>query len=127
MSAVVASTLTIIVVFLPLLLIKGQAGQMFTQFALVVIFSIAISLLDATTVVPMLSSRLIQGEAHHENVEDGHRRNLIERLFHRFGIWLNALDASYRSGLRWTLRHRFWVLGGAAAVSAASFLLVPQI
>ena len=40
-SAVIASTVTIIVVFLPLLLIKGQAGQMFTQFALVVIFSIS--------------------------------------------------------------------------------------
>src|SRR5207249_9540100 len=91
-SAVVASTLTVMVVFLPLLLIKGQSGQMFTQFALVVIFSIAVSLLDATTVVPMLASRLIQGEAHHENVEDGHKRNLIERLFHQFGLWLDALD-----------------------------------
>src|SRR5205085_10243365 len=76
-SAVVASTLTIMVVFLPLLLIKGQAGQMFTQFALVVMFSIAVSLLDATTVVPMLASRLIQGEAHAEKLE-GHRYNLVE-------------------------------------------------
>jgi HAE1 family hydrophobic/amphiphilic exporter-1 len=126
-SAVVASTLTIIVVFLPLLLIKGQSGQMFTQFALVVIFSIAVSLLDATTVVPMLASRLIQGEAHHENMEDGHRRNLIERLFYRFGKWLDALDAAYRNGLRWAIHHRIWILGGAVAVSAASFLLVPQI
>src|SRR4051812_40088157 len=86
-SAVVASTLTIMVVFLPLLLIKGQAGQMFTQFALVVIFSIAVSLLDATTVVPMLASRLIQGEAHREEAADEHRRGFWERLFHRFGQW----------------------------------------
>jgi len=56
MSAVFASTWTVMVVFLPLLLIKGQAGQMFTQFALVVIFSLAVSLLDATTVVPMLAT-----------------------------------------------------------------------
>src|SRR5947207_11771577 len=76
-SAVVASTLTIIVVFMPLLLIKGQAGQMFTQFALVVIFSIAVSLLDATTVVPMLASRLIRGEAHHEDMEDGTQHNWL--------------------------------------------------
>src|SRR5438128_3862810 len=126
LSAVVASTLTVIVVFLPLLLLKGQAGQMFTQFALVVIFSIAVSLLDATTVVPMLASRLIQGEAHAENVED-HPHNWIERMFARFGQWLDALDHSYRNGLQWALRHRWWVLGGAAAISAASFLLVPQI
>ncbi len=125
-SAVVASTLTIMVVFLPLLLIKGQAGQMFTQFALVVIFSIAVSLLDATTVVPMLASRLIQGEAHRENVED-HKHGLIERLFARFGKWLDALDAAYHNGLRWAIHHRFWVLGGIVAISAASFLLVPYI
>src|SRR5437016_11187052 len=105
-SAVIASTLTIIVVFLPLLLIKGQAGQMFTQFALVVIFSITVSLLDATTVVPMLASRLIQGDAHHEEVEDGHRRNWIERQFHRFGLMLDSMDRSYRRGLQWTLKHR---------------------
>ena len=53
MSAVIASTWTVMIVFLPLLLIKGQSGQMFTQFALVVIFSMAVSLLDATTVVPL--------------------------------------------------------------------------
>src|SRR5205823_7269110 len=60
--AVIASTITVMVVFLPLLLIQGLAGQMFIQFALVVIFSIAISLLDALTVVPMLASRLIKEE-----------------------------------------------------------------
>ncbi len=127
MSAVLASTITVMVVFLPLLLIKGQAGQMYTQFALVVIFSIAVSLLDATTVVPMLASRLIHGEAHHENLADGHRRNWLERLFYRFGQWFDALDTSYRNGLRWAIRHRFWVIGGATAVSAASFILWPRV
>jgi HAE1 family hydrophobic/amphiphilic exporter-1 len=126
-SAVVASTVTIMVVFLPLLLIKGQAGQMYTQFALVVIFSMAVSLLDATTVVPMLASRLIQGDAHHELVNDGHQKNLIERLFTRFGVWFDALDDSYRNGLKWALRHRFWIIGGAVGISLASFLLWPQV
>jgi HAE1 family hydrophobic/amphiphilic exporter-1 len=125
-SAVLASTLTIMVVFLPLLLIKGQAGQMFTQFALVVIFSIAVSLLDATTVVPMLASRLIKGEAHRENIED-HRHGFMERMFNRFGIWFEALDNSYRNGLRWALRHRIWVILGAMGITLASLLLVPQI
>jgi len=127
MSAVVASTLTIMVVFLPLLLIKGQAGQMFTQFALVVIFSIAVSLLDATTVVPMLASRLIHGEAHLENLDNGHLHSLTGQLFFRFGQWLEALDRSYRNGLAWALHHRPWIIGGAILISAASFLLVPQV
>jgi HAE1 family hydrophobic/amphiphilic exporter-1 len=125
-NAVLASTLTIMVVFLPLLLIKGQAGQMFTQFALVVIFSIAVSLLDATTVTPMLASRIISGEAHLENLQ-GHRATLLQRLFYRFGMWFEALDASYRRGLHWAIHHRIWIIGCAAAVSGASLLLVPQI
>jgi HAE1 family hydrophobic/amphiphilic exporter-1 len=126
-SAVVSSTITIMVVFLPLLLIKGQAGQMYTQFALVVIFSMAVSLLDAMTVVPMLASRLIQGDAHHEELADGHKRNLIESLFHRFGQWFNALDASYRNALGWTLKHRYWILIGAGVITACSMLLWPMI
>lgn len=124
MSAVVASTFTIIVVFLPLLLIKGQSGQMFAQFALVVMFSIAISLLDATSVVPMLASRLISREAHHENAEP---RNFLEKQFALWGRWLDALDETYKNGLRWALRRRWWVIGGAVAATAASFLLVPML
>ena len=125
-SAVVASTITIIVVFLPLMLIKGQAGQMFTQFALVVIFSILVSLLDATTVVPMLASRLIKerkpGEAS-SDAEGGSSKG----LFGVFGRWFTALDHSYRNGLGWAIRHRALVVSLALGVTALSFLLLPQI
>lgn len=126
-SAVVASTFTIVVVFLPLMLIRGQAGQMFTQFALVVIFSILVSLLDATTVVPMLASRVIKGEAHHEMIAGEGERTRLERIFAKCGVLLNGLDASYRRGLGWAIHHRFHVLAGAALISAASFLLIPYI
>ncbi len=127
MGAVLASTFTVMVVFLPLLLIKGQAGQMFTQFALVVIFSILVSLLDAATVVPMLASRMIQGDAHHEDIEDGHKRGIRERMFHRFGQWFDSMDESYRNGLRWALRHRYAIIGGAATLTAATFLMAPYV
>jgi HAE1 family hydrophobic/amphiphilic exporter-1 len=127
MSAVVASTWTVMVVFLPLLLIKGQAGQMFTQFALVVIFSLAVSLLVATTVVPLLATRLIHGEAHREAMENGSRRSLVGRAFVRFGEWFNALDAAYRRGLRWAIRHRALTISGAVAILGLSLLLIPQI
>ncbi len=128
-SAVVASTWTVMVVFLPLLLIKGQSGQMFTQFALVVIFSLAVSLLDATTVVPMLASRFISGEAHAENLSNASsdHQNLLMRMFHRCGVWFDALDNSYREGLRWALSHKRLVIGGALTITVASFLLWPFV
>lgn len=127
LSAVIASTLTVMIVFLPLLLIRGQAGQMFTQFGLVVVFAMAVSLLSATTIVPMLASRLVHGEAHREVLANGHRRGLMERLFMRWGAWFDALDEAYRGGLRWALRHRPWVILIALAITASTALLVPHI
>ena len=133
-SAVVASTLTIIIVFFPLMLIKGQAGQMFTQFAVVVIAAISISLLDATTVVPMLASRFIseaevEEEAHPELVaQRGRKVGPIGRIFNWAGKRFNALDASYHRGLIWSLRHRWWVFGGGIALTAIlCVFLLPSI
>ena len=127
-SAVVASTWTVMVVFLPLLLIKGQSGQMFTQFALVVIFSLAVSLLDAATVVPMLATRLISPEKHTGLVENGHgSQSRQARIFTKMGLWFSALDESYRRGLRWALSHRWQTIGGALGITLLSFVLVPQI
>ncbi len=136
-SAVFASTITIMVVFLPLFLIKGQSGQLFTQFALVVIFSIAISLLDALTVVPMLASRFIkqeQIEAENERnekrrhgIKDDQRRSALTVVFDWFGDRFDALDAAYHRALAWALQHRWPVVIGAVCLTAASALLIPQI
>jgi HAE1 family hydrophobic/amphiphilic exporter-1 len=142
-GAVIASTITIMVVFLPLFLIQGLAGQMFTQFALVVIFSMAISLLDALTVVPMLASRLIKEEEVEAEAMDfsehtsgngkrppneTHKNGgFVKRIFDWFGERFRALDAAYHRRLLWALQHRGWVVGGALALTAATFLLVPQI
>ena len=128
LTAVVASTVTIMIVFLPLLLIKGQSGQMFTQLALVVIFSIAVSLLDATTVVPMLASRLIKNEAEspHPNKPEK-AKGFLQRFFDWSGEKFDALDNSYRNGLVWSLKHRWMVVGGAFGACGLSLLLVPYI
>ena len=58
-SAVLASTITVVTVFVPLLLIPGLQGLIFGPFALVIIVGVAISLLVATTTVPMLSSIML--------------------------------------------------------------------
>lgn len=129
MTAVVASTLTIMIVFLPLLLIRGQAGQMFTQLALVVIFSIGVSLLDAATVVPMLASRLIRPEDDPDGEAAQRQKNVgpLTRFFRWAGRKFDALDNSYRNGLQWALRHRWRVVGGAFGACALSLLLLPFI
>jgi len=128
MSAVFASTWTVMVVFLPLVFIKGQAGQMYTQFALVVVFSLAISLVVALTVVPMLATRLISGEAHAENISGtGAHRNLLQLAFRRAGMWFDALDRSYRNGLQWAIHHRLAVIVGAVVITVGSVPIMRQV
>jgi len=122
-SAVVASTITIMVVFLPLFLIRGQAGQLFTQFALVVIFSIAVSLLDALTVVPMLASRMIKIDHNAAPKEKGAVTRFADWLGERF----DALDHSYRDSLRIALKRRWVVILFALSLTGASLLLIPYI
>lgn len=135
-AAVIASTLTIMIVFLPLLLIKGQSGQTFSQFAFVVISSIAVSLLDALTVVPMLASRFIKTPADEEDAQqnagggaqNGKRKpGWVQKAFGRLGAWFDRLDRSYQNALRSALGKRGWILGGAVLLTAGSLLLVPQI
>lgn len=129
MTAVIASTITIMIVFLPLLLIQGQSGQMFTQLALVVIFSISVSLLDAITVVPMLASRLIKAEDYEHGEESiGKNDNtILGRFFRWSGHQFEALDRNYRNALQWSLGHRWWVVGGAFGACGLSMLLIPYI
>jgi HAE1 family hydrophobic/amphiphilic exporter-1 len=128
-SAVMASTWTVMVVFLPLFLIKGQAGQMYTQFALVVIFSIAVSLLDATTVVPMLATRLITRPPETE-VPVAERRGMQGlglRIFATFGRWFEVIENTYRHGLRWAIHHRPLTMGIAVLFTLICLPLVPFV
>ena len=131
--AVLASTLTVMIVFLPLLLVKGQAGQTFIQFALVVIFSMAVSLLDAATVVPMLASRMIHErdimvEAHKElRGELGFKSSPLSRAFDAVGDWFHRLDASYRRILIWAIRHRPAVIAVALSAVVCAAALWPFV
>jgi HAE1 family hydrophobic/amphiphilic exporter-1 len=58
-GAVFASTMTTIAVFLPVIFMKDEAGQLFRDIALAITFSVALSLVVSVTVIPMLSNRLM--------------------------------------------------------------------
>src|SRR5699024_4369989 len=66
--AVIASTTTTLVVFLPIVYVEGIASDMFTPLALTVSFSLLASLIVSVTIVPMLSSKLLS-----KAMEDGRR------------------------------------------------------
>ena len=72
-TAVLASTITVVTVFVPLLLIPGLQGLIFGPFAIVIIVGVAISLLVATTTVPMLSSFMLDANSAHAAGRRGDR------------------------------------------------------
>lgn len=93
-GAIAASTLTTLAVFVPVIFISGLIGQIFTEFALTISFSLFASLIVAFTVVPMMASRMLKEPK--RNVEARRRRS-------------KSLNSFVRS-VRWALRHRILVL-----------------
>ncbi|MFD2629387.1 efflux RND transporter permease subunit [Oceanobacillus kapialis] len=113
--AVIASTTTTLVVFLPIVYVEGIASDLFTPLALAVSFSLIASLIVAVTLVPMLSSKLLS-----KAMEDNGRRY----WFDRFLGWLNN---KYRSVLKWVLGHRKTSITASVLAIVASLGLIPFI
>lgn len=115
--AILASTLTTIVVFIPLAFIQGLVGAFFLPFALTVCFALVASLVVALTAVPVLGAYLLRPGDLPEGAGDEN-----ETFVHE--TWMQR---AYTPILHWTLRHKAITLGGAAAVTAASLLLLAVI
>jgi HAE1 family hydrophobic/amphiphilic exporter-1 len=119
-QAVTASTLTTIVVFLPVVFIPGTVGVMFQQLAWVVFFSLVVSLIVSLTVIPVLCAKYL-----HVNRERS--RGYLGRLSAAIEGPLQWLDSTYESSLRWALRHRALVILAAAGVFTSSLYIYPLI
>ncbi|MEQ9095550.1 MAG: efflux RND transporter permease subunit [Phycisphaerales bacterium] len=119
--AILASTITTLVIFLPLIFVEGVSGVLFSELAYVIAFSLVCSLVIALSVVPMLASRLLQ--TNEQAARDDWRSRLKARSDRAFG----AIDGGYKTALGWVLHHRVLVLLGAAVVFAASVASLPVL
>jgi len=122
-AAIVASTLTTLVVFLPMIFVRGMAGVMFKQFIFVVSFALACSLASALTLVPMLSSLILKPASHAPAEKPG----LLGMLFSLSGRFLKGLEDSYKQILAYALSHRKRVLLAASLLFGGSLLLFPLV
>lgn len=104
--AVMATTFTLVAVFVPVAFMQGITGQFFRQFGLTITVAVLISLFVAFTLDPMLSARLARARAPGEHRVD---HPLVARV--RAG--LDALDRAYARSLAWVLAHRRLTVAGA--------------
>ncbi len=116
--AVLATTFSIVAVFVPVAFMKGIVGRFFFQFGMTVTFAVLVSLFVSFTLDPMLSSRWYDPD-----VERKGKRHLVARVLDRFNNWFDRTADRYRIVVGWTLKHRKTVLL-VAALSLVSGLVV---
>ena len=118
--AVLASTITTIVVFLPVVFITGIARLLFTPLALTVAFSLIASYFVSLTVIPVLSRRYL-----HPEVEEllPSSPSAFDRLKWRLKELFERIDAAYQSTLNWALARRKTVVIGVVAAFLGSLPL----
>ncbi len=122
-TAIIASTLTTVVVFLPLVFVRGMAGVMFKQLAYVISFALLCSMGTALTLVPMLSAKFL----HPVSMDKTADETLIHRIFRITGRFLLAVENRYKRLLHHALNHRLAVVVIAVALLAGSIALVPLV
>jgi HAE1 family hydrophobic/amphiphilic exporter-1 len=121
-SAILASILTHIAVFVPLLFLTGVSSIMFRQLSVVVCFSLLMSLFVAVTLVPVLCSKLLKLPPPVDQ-----RKGLANRLYTISERMLDGMDDGYRRFLHKALAHRGLVVGAAAASVLLAAVIFPTL
>ena len=124
--AVMATTFSIVVVFLPVAFMSGIVGRFFYQFGITVAAAVIISLFVAFTLTPMLSSRFLKKEEEIGKSRPGLLNipgNIIRWILRKWNSFFSELNVRYKTTLAWVLKHRFITLSIATAIFFASLLL----
>ena len=108
--AVLATSMSIIAVFVPVAFMKGIIGRFFYQFGLTVAFAVLVSLFVSFTLDPMLSSRW-----HDPDIHRGGKRSWWHRPLDGFNTWFERMADGYKKVIAWALDHRVVVSGAAMA------------
>ena len=118
--AVLATTLTIVAVFLPMSMMTGIIGRLFIPFAITVVFAVLVSLLVSFTLVPVLSSRYLKGDK-------GSGGGWLNRFLSWFNGLFERLAGIYAILLAVMLKNRLLTVVIVVALLVISFMLVPRL
>ncbi len=116
--AVLATTIALVAVFLPVAFLTGQTGRLFREFGITLAVAVMLSSFVALTLTPVLCSRILR------KVDKDKPRSWAERSFDSFFDWLGR---TYEAALRWSMRFKPLVLLGGLAVFAAAMWIFTQL
>jgi HAE1 family hydrophobic/amphiphilic exporter-1 len=121
--AIIASTITTLVIFMPLVFVRGVSGILFKELAYVIIFALSCSMIVAMSLVPVLASKFLAIDVPQTNSHLSHARHVATAA----GTVYLGLQKAYISLLRKVLKHRLLTIVAASAILGASLLLLPLI
>ncbi len=129
--AVLATTFSIVAVFLPIGFMGGIIGKFFHEFGITIVAAVLISMFVSFTLDPMLSSVWHDPEIDQHGKPRGEPRTLYERTLGRltavFERGTDRLAEGYQSILRWSLGHRLATVLGAVGIFASSVAMLPLL
>jgi len=120
--AITASTFTTLAVFIPVLFVPGIAGELFNEMVITICFSLAVSLLVALTLVPLLASRFLYFQERRRG-----KKSRLSRMADVVGGWLDRLQQVYVQSLRWSIHHRMTVLLSATGLFILSVIILANM
>jgi hydrophobic/amphiphilic exporter-1 (mainly G- bacteria), HAE1 family len=119
--AVIATTLVVISVFGPISFLDGIVGQFFKQFGLTVVFTMLISLFDAFTVAPMLSTYLATKADHVKG------NGPVGRMLKAFDRFQNGLENVYERAVGWVIVNRAKTIMACAGIFVSSIFIASRL
>ncbi|MEX8506641.1 efflux RND transporter permease subunit [Leptothrix ochracea] len=128
--AVLATTLSIVAVFLPIGFMGGIIGKFFHEFGVTIVAAVSISMFVSFTLDPMLSSVWHDPSIHADGAEfkpASWYDRTIGRVTHAVDQLSHATGRFYQRALGWSLNHKLATLGIASATLIGSFVLIPVL
>jgi len=121
--AIIASTITTLVIFLPVVFVEGVSGVLFRDLASVIVFALLGSLLVSLSVIPMLASRFLRSRKE----EEARRRGWIAALVNQSEGGLRWMEDRYGRGLKVAVRRRPAVVITSLLLLGGSLFIFPYI
>ncbi len=121
--AVMATTFTIVAVFVPVAFMPGIVGRFFYEFGITISAAVLVSLFVAFTLTPMLASKWL----HREDENLSPKGNILNRSLYYFNHFFEKLSAKYEKSLRWSLTHRKTIVFGAIGIFVGSFFIMGML
>jgi HAE1 family hydrophobic/amphiphilic exporter-1 len=120
-SAVIAGTLTTLVIFLPLVFVQGISGELFSELAYVIMFSLLCALIVALILLPVLAAKLMQFES------SSHNKKTKNQSLNQRSTVLDTLSNAYHDLLLLAIKHRILTIFTSVLIFLSSLFLTPYI